>query len=156
MIGKRVLLPGKPVGGVEVESTNVVPVPLPEKKALPAKKEAVEYPNLEQPLKESKPAQVVRKKIIVPAEKKEAAAAEVKPVAESGVYYKVEAGSAPSREKAIEKMKELEEAGFEVFAREVSSGSWRVQAGAFKTREKAEKVAAELTAKGFSAKVIKE
>ncbi len=157
MIGKRLLLPGKPVGGIQEENTRTVAVPLPDKKPLPAEKEEIDYPNLGRPLKEARPAQVIRKKVIVPEVKKELPApVEAKPVPESGVYYKVEAGIAPSREKAIEKMKALEEAGFEVFAREIASGSWRVQAGAFKTRDKAEKVAAELSAKGFSAKVIKE
>ncbi|MFA5097439.1 MAG: SPOR domain-containing protein [Candidatus Margulisiibacteriota bacterium] len=157
MIGKRLLLPGKPVEGIQEENTRTVAVPFPEKKPLPAEKEGLKYPNLERPAKEDRPARVVRKKVIVPEVKKEVpAAVEARPAAESGVYYKVEAGMAPSREQAIEQMKALEEAGFEVFAREIASGSWRVQAGAFKTSDKAEKVAAELTAKGFSAKVIKE
>jgi N-acetylmuramoyl-L-alanine amidase len=134
LIGKRVLVPVKPLATAEL---------LPIEESIPFEEE-IEFPVVLATPEESFVSEVPSKKV------------EPKPEPLEKIrYYKVQAGLFETKTEAQALVRELKEKGFTSFIREVDSAS-RVQAGAFRTKDRAQVLVDQLKAKGFNSDIIYE
>ena len=135
LIGKRVLLPVKPLATVELP---------PIEESIPLEEETEALTVLVTPEESSAPE--VSVKVVEP---------KPEPL-EKIRYYKVQAGLFEAQAEAQALVDKLKEKGFTSFVRKMSDSAWRVQAGAFRTKDRAQVLVDQLKAKGFESVIIYE
>jgi hypothetical protein len=135
LIGKRVLVPVKPLSSREI-------TPIEEKLPEVEETEVLVIPDT---------SEVVE----VPAKRIEPKPEPPEPM-EKIKYYKVQAGLFTTKAKALSLVDRLKAKGFSSFIKKVGGTSFRVQVGAFRTKERAQTLVDQLKAKGFTPTVIYE